>query len=81
MINQYWNKEEETRECFLEIDGLLWYRTGDLVRIDEKGYMYFVDRTADIIKHKGYGISASEIEAVLKDHPSTISACVSHKRL
>ena len=76
MIKQYWNKEEETRECFVEIDGLLWYRTGDLVRVDEKGYMYFVDRTADIIKHKGYRISASEIEAVLKDHPSTISACV-----
>lgn len=24
VANQYWNKEEETRECFLEIDGLLW---------------------------------------------------------
>ena len=76
MIDQYWNKDEETRECFLKIDGTLWYRTGDLVKIDENGYMYFVDRTADIIKHKGYRISASEIEAVLKDHPSAIAACV-----
>ena len=76
MIDQYWNKDEETKECFLKIDGRLWYRTGDLVKLDENGYMYFVDRTADIIKHKGYRISASEIEATLKDHPSAIAACV-----
>jgi len=38
--------------------------------------MYFVDRTADMIKHKGYRISASEIEAAIKDHPAAISSCV-----
>jgi long-chain acyl-CoA synthetase len=76
MIEAYWNKEDETRDCFVEIDGKLWYRTGDLVRVDEQGYMYFVDRTADIIKHKGYRISASEIEAAIKDHPAAISSCV-----
>jgi len=76
MIEAYWNKEDETRECFVEIDGKLWYKTGDLVRVDEQGYMYFVDRTADMIKHKGYRISASEIEAAIKDHPAAISACV-----
>jgi len=76
MIRHYWNKDEETQECFLNLDGKLWYRTGDLVKLDEKAYTYFVDRTADIIKHKGYRISASEIEATLKDHPSAIAACV-----
>ena len=76
MIEGYWNKEEETRECFVQIDGTLWYRTGDLVRLDPQGFMYFVDRTADMIKHKGYRISASEIEAILKDHSSVIAACV-----
>ena len=74
MIDRYWNKEEETAECYLKIDGKMWYRTGDIVRVDEEGYMYFVDRTADIIKHKGYRVSASEIEAVLKDHPAVIAA-------
>ncbi len=76
MITYYWNKEEETKECFIDINGELWYRTGDIVRLDEDGHMYFIDRTADIIKHKGYRISASEIEATLKDHPAVISACV-----
>ena len=76
MIRGYWNKKEETMECFVEMEGVLWYRTGDLVRLGENGYMYFVDRTADIIKHKGYRVSASEIEGVLKDHPAIIAACV-----
>jgi len=76
MIDAYWNKEEETRECFVEMDEKLWYRTGDLVRMDGQGNLYFVDRTADMIKHKGYRISASEIEAAIKDHPAAIAACV-----
>ncbi len=76
MIDRYWNKEEETRECYVEIDGRLWYRTGDIVRADDAGYLYFVDRTADIIKHKGYRVSASEVEAVLKDNEAVIAAIV-----
>ncbi len=76
MITEYWNKEEETAECFVQIEGQRFYRTGDLVRVDEKGLVYFVDRTADMIKHKGYRISASEIESAIKDHPAAIAACV-----
>ncbi|MFH1116666.1 MAG: class I adenylate-forming enzyme family protein [Pseudomonadota bacterium] len=76
MITEYWNKEEETAECFVDIEGQSFYRTGDLVRVDEKGLVYFVDRTADMIKHKGYRISASEIESTIKDHPAAIAACV-----
>ena len=53
-----------------------WYRTGDIVRLDEDGYLYFVDRTVDTIKHKGYRVSASEIEAILQEHPAVISSCV-----
>ncbi|MBP1738696.1 MAG: acyl-CoA synthetase (AMP-forming)/AMP-acid ligase, partial [Deltaproteobacteria bacterium] len=38
--------------------------------------IYFVDRTVDTIKHKGYRVSASEIEAVLQEHPAVVGACV-----
>jgi long-chain acyl-CoA synthetase len=48
----------------------------DFVRIDEDGELYYVDRSADIIKHKGYRVSCSEIEAVLQDHPAVVGACV-----
>lgn len=75
MVEAYWNKEEETQEAFVEIDGQRWYRTGDVVRKDEKDFYYFVDRTADTIKHKGYRVSSSEIEAALQEHPAVLAAC------
>ena len=76
MVTAYWNKPEETEVSFVELEGCKWYRTGDIVSTDEKGYLYFVDRTVDTIKHKGYRVSASEIESVLQEHPAVIGACV-----
>lgn len=75
MVEAYWNKEEETKEAFVEIEGRRWYRTGDVVKKDEKDFYYFVDRTADTIKHKGYRVSSSEIEATLQEHPAVLAAC------
>jgi long-chain acyl-CoA synthetase len=76
MVRAYHNKPEETAQAFVEIDGRLWYRTSDIVRQDHDGYLFFVDRTADTIKHKGYRVSASEIEAVLQEHPAVIESCI-----
>ncbi len=75
MVESYHNKPEETRESFVEMDGLRWYRTGDVVSQDENGYFYFVDRTVDAIKHKGYRVSSSEIESVLQEHPAVVGSC------
>jgi len=72
----YWNKPEETASSYVEIDGKIWYRMKDYVRMDKDGQLYYVDRSADVIKYKGYRVSASEIEAVLQDHPTVIGACV-----
>ena len=76
MVRGYLNRPEETAVSFVEIDGLRWYRTGDIVTRDENGFFYFVDRTVDTIKHKGYRISATEIEATLQEHPAVIESCV-----
>jgi len=72
----YWNKPEETANSYVELDGKVWYRTKDYVRMDGDGLLYYVDRSADVIKYKGYRVSASEIEAVLQDHEAVIGACV-----
>jgi len=72
----YWKKPEETATSYVEIDGKIWYRMKDYVRMDEDSQLYYVDRSADIIKYKGYRVSCSEIEAALQDHPSVIGACV-----
>jgi len=72
----YWNKPEETAASYVEIDGKIWYRMKDFVRRDQDGQLYYIDRSADVIKYKGYRISCSEIEAILQDHPAVIGACV-----
>jgi long-chain acyl-CoA synthetase len=76
MVTAYINKPEETAESFVDLDGRKWYRTGDIMSMDEAGNLYFVDRTVDTIKHKGYRISASEIEAVLQEHSAVVGSCV-----
>jgi len=76
MPKYYWNKPEETAASYIEMEGRTWYRTRDYVQMDDTGLLYYVDRTADVIKYKGYRISCSEIEAVLQDHASVIGACV-----
>ena len=76
MVSAYLNKPKETAAAFVELQGRLWYRTADIMRMDEAGNLYFVDRTVDTIKHKGYRVSASEIEAVLQEHPAVIATCV-----
>lgn len=75
MVRGYWNKPEETARHFIELDGILWYRVGDLVRIDMNGWLFFLDRSADVIKHKGYRVAASKIEAALQEHPAVIASC------
>ena len=76
MVKAYLNKPDETEKAFVKIDGAIWYRTADIMSMDSDGYLYFVDRTIDTIKHKGYRISASEIESVLQEHPAVMAACV-----
>jgi long-chain acyl-CoA synthetase len=76
MVKAYLNRPEDTAESFVERDGRLWYRTGDVMSEDSAGNLYFVDRSADTIKHKGYRVSASEVEAVLQEHSAVMGACV-----
>ena len=76
MVTEYLKKPEETAGTFVELDGEKWYRTGDIISIDKYGNFFFVDRTVDCIKHKGYRISSAEIEVALQEHPAVVEACV-----
>ena len=76
MVRTYLNKPEETAQAFVQLDGRTWYRTADIMSRDAAGNLFFVDRTVDTIKHKGYRVSASEIESVLQEHPAVIATCV-----
>ncbi|HLF03497.1 MAG TPA: long-chain fatty acid--CoA ligase, partial [Anaerolineales bacterium] len=76
MVDSYWNKPEETARFFVQVDSRLWYRTGDIAHLDAEGWLFYQDRSVDVIKHKGYRVAASRVEAVLQEHPSVIASCV-----
>jgi long-chain acyl-CoA synthetase len=73
---QYWNKPEETGQAFVEWGGRVWYRTGDILRMDPDGWLFFVDRSADLIKKRGYRVAAARVESVLQEHPAVVASCV-----
>ena len=69
MMLGYWNRDEDNKNIFLDVDGMRFMKTGDLVRMDEEGYFIFYERSKDLIKFKGYSVFAREIEEVLHKHP------------
>ena len=73
IIRGYWNKPEKTAETFRAG----WLYTGDVGRIDERGFVYVVDRLKDIIiTAGGKNITPSEIENQLKFSPFIADAVV-----
>ncbi|HEY6912411.1 MAG TPA: AMP-binding protein, partial [Myxococcales bacterium] len=75
MVSGYWNRPDETASHFVNLRDRLWYRTGDIVRIDKEGWFFFLDRSVDIIKHKGYRVAASKVDNALQEHHAVVSAC------
>ena len=74
VMSGYWNKPEENAGTFFA-DGFL--RTGDIARIDDKGYVYIVDRKKDMIIVSGFNVYPNEIENVVGAHPKvTEAACI-----
>ncbi|HEX7135382.1 MAG TPA: AMP-binding protein [Iamia sp.] len=53
-----------------------WLHSGDLARIDEDGFLYIVGRQKDVIIRGGNNIHASDVEAVLYEHPAVQEAAV-----
>jgi crotonobetaine/carnitine-CoA ligase len=51
-----------------------WFHTGDLFRCDSAGHYHFVDRASDSIRRRGENISAFEVEAALRLHPTIVEA-------
>ena len=56
------------------IDG--WESLGDLGHLDEGGYLYLADRSADLILSGGANVYPAEVEAALDAHPAVRSSAV-----
>jgi fatty-acyl-CoA synthase len=68
----YYKEEEKTSATFR--NG--WHHTGDLVRMDEEGFVYFVDRSKDVIKTGGENVSSQEVEAMIFKCPGVMDVAV-----
>ncbi|WP_175988736.1 long-chain-fatty-acid--CoA ligase [Microbacterium tenebrionis] len=66
VFSGYYGKPEVTEAAF--VDG--WYRTGDIVTIDDAGFVRIVDRIKELIITGGFNVSPTEVENVLRQHPS-----------
>ncbi|GAC1367073.1 MAG: crotonobetaine/carnitine-CoA ligase [Ktedonobacteraceae bacterium] len=72
MMKGYFKNPEATAQTIRE--GWLW--TGDNAYQDNKGYFHFVDRAKDMIKRAGENVAASEVEAVILQHPRVFDCAV-----
>ena len=72
LMKGYHKNPEATAETLR--DGWLW--SGDNARQDEDGYYHFVDRAKDMIKRSGENVAASEVEAVIREHPKVFDCAV-----
>jgi long-chain acyl-CoA synthetase len=58
----YLNNPEETAAAFWDAN---WFRSGDIGVIDEKGYLFIVDRLKDMIITGGENVYPREVEEIL----------------
>ncbi|MFI9385810.1 AMP-binding protein [Kutzneria sp. NPDC052558] len=68
----YWNRPEDTARALR--GG--WLHTGDVGFMDEDGYLYAIDRLADVIVSGGEKVCPAEVEAALATHPSVALCAV-----
>jgi len=72
MMLGYWKNPEATQETLK--DG--WIYTRDIGRMDEKGYIFLVDRKSEMIISGGLNVYPQEVEQVLYQHPAVMEATV-----
>jgi o-succinylbenzoate---CoA ligase len=68
----YVDRPEATALAFQ--DG--WFATGDIGYLDKDGYLFVIDRRADLIISGGENVYPAEIESVLLSHPCVQEAGV-----
>jgi acyl-CoA synthetase (AMP-forming)/AMP-acid ligase II len=70
---EYYRDPDATARAWTD-DG--WLRSGDIGRLDDDGYLYIVGRMKDVIIRGGNNVHATDVEAVLYEHPLVLEAAV-----
>jgi len=71
-MDEYWRNPDATSEAFR--GG--WYHTGDMGRLDDRGYLYLVDRVKDMIVSGGENVYSIEVENAISTHPDVMQVAV-----
>jgi acyl-CoA synthetase (AMP-forming)/AMP-acid ligase II len=72
VMKGYWRNPKATAETLRAG----WLHTGDLGIMDERGYVYILDRAKDMIISGGENIYSREIEDVILKHPTVHEVAV-----
>ncbi len=72
VMKGYWKNPRATAETLR--DG--WLHTGDVGYLDERGYLFLMDRSKDMIVSGGENIYPREIEEVVIQHPAVAEVAV-----
>jgi acyl-CoA synthetase (AMP-forming)/AMP-acid ligase II len=72
VMKGYWERPQDTAAAIRDE----WLHTGDLGYMDERSYLYILDRTKDLIISGGANIYPREVEEILAQHPSIAEVCV-----
>jgi long-chain acyl-CoA synthetase len=72
VIKGYLNQPEATAESIT--DG--WLHTGDIARMDERGFVFIVDRVKDMVLRGGENVYCAEVESAIHDHPAVAEVTV-----
>ncbi len=72
IIPGYWKKPEETAHAIREG----WLFTGDVGTMDDKGWVYLLDRKKDMIIASGFKVWPREVEDTIYLHPAVREVAV-----
>jgi len=78
LFRGYWGRPEATAESLVDAGdgGGLWFRTGDTVAVRGGSYAVLGRTSVDVIKSRGYKLSALAIESAILEHPRVREAAV-----
>ncbi len=73
VFHGYWRAPEKTKADF-RADG--FFITGDLAKIDQRGYIYIVGRSKDLVISGGYNVYPKEVESEIDSLPGVVESAV-----